>query len=57
MEAEIKKEGLEEWAKYAKVWVEKYAPESAKFLVQKELPESAKVLSDKQKELLQKISL
>ena len=39
MEEEIKKEGLTEWAKYARVWVEKYAPESDKFLVQKELPD------------------
>jgi len=56
MEEQIKKEGLEEWAKYARVWVEKYAPDSAKFLVQKELPEQAVDLSDKQKELLQKIA-
>ena len=56
MEEQIKKEGLEEWATYAKVWVEKYAPENAKFLVQKELPAAAKELSDKQKELLQKVA-
>lgn len=56
MQEKIKEEGLEEWAKYAKVWVEQYAPESAKFLVQKEMPESAKSLTDKQKELLQKIA-
>jgi len=56
MAEEIKKEGLEEWATYARVWVEKYAPESEKFLIQNELPESAKSLSDKQKEYLQKIS-
>lgn len=52
----IKEEGLEEWAKYARVWVEQYAPESAKFLVQKTLPEAAQTLTDKQKELLQKIA-
>lgn len=55
MAEEIKKEGLEEWVKYANVYVEKYAPDSEKFLVQKELPETAKDLTDKQKELLQKI--
>ena len=54
MEGEIKREGLEEWAKYAKVWVERFAPEEQKFTVQKELPEEAKGLSDKQKELLKK---
>ena len=57
MQDEIKKQGLEEWANYAKVYIEKYAPESEKFVIQKELPEKAKELSDKQKELLQKIAL
>lgn len=57
MEDAIKKEGLEEWSKYAKIWVDKYAPESEKFLIQSSLPESTKNLSEKQKEFLQKISL
>lgn len=56
MQGKIKEEGLEEWAKYAKVWIEQYAPESAKFLVQKEVPVAAKELSDKQKEMLHKIA-
>ncbi len=56
MEEQIKKEGLEDWAKYARVWVEKYAPESERFLVQKELPEAGKDLSDKQKEYLKKVA-
>lgn len=51
MEEEIKKEGLSEWAKYAKVWVEKYAPESDKFLIQEELPDVL-VLSQEQKDYL-----
>ena len=55
MQEKIKAEGLEQWAKYAKVYIEKYAPESEKFLIQKELPAAAKNLSAKQKELLQKI--
>ena len=54
---EIKKEGFEEWARYAKIWIEKYAPESEKFLLQQSLPESVKNLSDKQKEYLRKVSL
>lgn len=53
----IRKEGLEEWAKYAKVWVERYAPESEKFLVQRSLPEGARNLSDKQKDYLRKVAL
>lgn len=56
MQDKIKAEGLEQWAEYAKIYVEKYAPESEKFLVQKALPDLAKNLSDKQKNLLQKIS-
>lgn len=56
MEEEIKKEGLEVWARYAKNWVEKYAPESEKFTIQKELPSQAKNLSKEQKELLRKIA-
>ena len=56
MEETIKKEGLEVWAKYAKNWVEKYAPESEKFTIQKELPEQTKSLSEKQKTLLSSIA-
>ncbi len=52
MEEEIKKEGLEWWAKYAKIWVEKYAPESEKFAVTEKIPENAKNLSDLQKKYL-----
>ena len=51
MEEEIKKEGLEEWAKYAKIWIEKYAPENDKFLIQKELPDVSG-LNDQQKAYL-----
>ncbi len=57
MEEEIKREGLEEWASYAKTWIEKYAPESEKFLIQESLPESVKSLSKKQREYLRKVSL
>lgn len=54
MEEEIKKEGLGEWAKYAKVWVEKFAPEEDKFTVQKQLPVEVQNLSKEQKEFLKK---
>lgn len=56
MEEKIKEEGFEQWAKYARVWVEKYAPESEKFLVQPQVPQQAKNLSDKQKAFLNKIA-
>ena len=57
MEEVIKKEGLIEWAEYAKAWVDKYAPEAVKFTVHKKLPESAKKLKKEQKEFLKKISI
>jgi len=56
MEEEIKKEGLIGWVKYAKLWVEKYAPESEKFEVKKELPFQAKKLSSQQQKYLKKIA-
>lgn len=55
-EEEIVREGWEEWAKYAKVWVEKFAPESEKFFVQEKLPEGAKKLSGLQRKFLLRIS-
>jgi lysyl-tRNA synthetase class 1 len=56
MQEEIEKEGLSCWAKYARVWLDKYAPESERFEVQRELPEKAKNLSEEQKKYLVKIS-
>jgi len=53
MEDEIKKEGIEQWAKYAKVWVERFAPDDQKFEIKKDLPKDVE-LSEKQKELIQK---
>lgn len=55
MEEEIKKEGLEEWAKYARIWIERFAPESEKFSLKKEIPESTKNLSENQKKFLKKV--
>lgn len=56
MAEEIRKTGATEWAKYARVWLEKYAPDSEKFNISKALPEKAKNLSESQKELLKKIA-
>ncbi len=56
MKEEIKKEGLSEWEKYARVWLDRYAPESEKFKVLETLPESGKNLNDKQKKLLKSIA-
>ncbi len=56
MAEQIKREGLEEWAKYAKIWIEKYAPEEYKFEIKKQLPAEIERLTDLQKELLKKIA-
>ncbi|MBI4080764.1 MAG: lysine--tRNA ligase [Candidatus Levybacteria bacterium] len=54
-EEKIKEFGMEEWVPYAKLWVEKFAPEDAKYELQKEVPERIKKLSGNQKKLLYKI--
>jgi lysyl-tRNA synthetase class 1 len=56
MQKKIKEEGLEEWAKYARTWLERFAPESEKFVVQEELPEAARALSDNQKTFLKTLA-
>jgi lysyl-tRNA synthetase class 1 len=56
MEEEIKKEGLETWAKYARVWVEKFAPEEDKFSIQKTVPATVQNLTDGQKSFLKRIA-
>lgn len=55
MDKKIKEEGLEDWAKYARVWIEKFAPDDHKFEVKKELPKDIEI-SGKQKDLLLKTS-
>ena len=52
----IENQGLGEWADYARVWVERFAPASDKFIIDEQIPEAAKKLSTKQKELLKKIA-
>lgn len=56
MEEEIVKERAQDWAKYARVWVEKFAPEEDKFLVQEKLPEEVSKLTGEQKKYLSKLS-
>lgn len=57
MQDKISEENLKDWARYAKIWIEKYAPESEKFIIQKELPPAALKLSDLQKKFLSEASL
>ena len=44
-----------ERAKYAKIWLEKFAPDEVKFKVSKKLPEEAKTLSNTQRQFLGKL--
>ncbi len=39
----IKGSELEYWVNYARIWVEKYAPEKDRYTVQKDLPEQYQV--------------
>ncbi len=56
MQQHIKNEGLEEWAKYARIWIDRFAADSDKFTIQQDLPENAKNLSFEQKEFLKEVA-
>ena len=49
------KEELELRSKYARIWLDTYAPEDYKFEIKKELPASAKDFSDLQKKALSEV--
>lgn len=52
----ITENNAEPWVKYARIWVEKYAPESEKFVVQKSLPDNAKKLPEEQRKFLNRVA-
>ncbi len=52
MQEKISEAGYDEWAKYARIWVERFAPESDRFVVSETLPEAVKNLSAEQKAFL-----
>ncbi|MCL5407008.1 MAG: lysine--tRNA ligase [Patescibacteria group bacterium] len=52
---EIERQEIEDRIMVAKVWLEKFAPESYKFTICEKLPEIAKEISAQQKEFLKKI--
>lgn len=56
MQEKIEKEGLEEWAKYARIWVDQFASEKDTFAIQETLPEGATQLSTQQKSYVAKLS-
>lgn len=56
MASEIERLGAGEWAKYARIWVEKFASEENRFIISEEIPEQAKDLSVEQKDYLRKIT-
>lgn len=47
---------LSEREKYARIWIEKYAPDEYKFHMTEKIPEEVKSLNDRQKSYLQKIT-
>jgi len=53
--SEAKPELLQERIKYARVWLENYAPEEYRFEMTEEIPEAAKNLSNEQKEYLKEV--
>jgi lysyl-tRNA synthetase class 1 len=55
MQETIEKEGLLNWAPYAKYWLENFAPENDRFMVQEDVPEAVSNLSELQKDYLRKI--
>ncbi len=56
MQTEIEKEGLGDWATYARVWVDRFAPEEDKFIVQDKMPGGVSDLSETQKVYLHEIA-
>ena len=56
MEKRIRKEKLDEWEQYAKVWIAEYAPDSERFSVSQEIPEETRKLTSEQKNFIQKIA-
>lgn len=50
------KEYLKQRAKYAEIWLDKFAPSEVKFSVSESLPDEAKKLSESQKKFLGKLS-
>jgi len=56
MSEELEKADIKDWAEYAKVWIEKYAPEDEKYLIQEKLPESINNLSNEQRSYLSALS-
>ena len=56
MQQKIDEEGLSQWAQYAKIWVEQFAPETDKFMVKKETPEEVKNLTNEQKNFLNEVA-
>lgn len=56
MQKELEKEDYRNWVKYARLWVEKYAPESEKFSIIDEISIESKNFSEKQKAYLHGIA-
>lgn len=53
---EVEKQEIKNRVEIAKVWLEKFAPESYKFTILETLPEAVKSISDAQKQYLNKVA-
>ncbi len=56
LQNKIREEGLLRWAEYARIWLDRYAPESIKFEIQKKIPKEIEKLNKKQKEFLKRVA-
>lgn len=56
MQETIEKEGLLNWAPYARYWLENFAPESNRFTVREQLPETTNDLTQLQKDYLHRLA-
>lgn len=53
----IKEYGMDEWVPYARIWVERFAPDSARFSLVEKVPAKANNFSENQKKFLNRISI
>ena len=56
LQDKIREEKLSQWADYARIWLDRYAPESVKFEIQKKIPKEVEKLNKRQKEFLKKVA-
>lgn len=56
LQNKIREEGLLRWAEYARIWLDRYAPDDVKFEIQRKIPKEVEKLNKKQKEFLKRVA-